>query len=560
MLKLADAVVLSSGWPRRLIAFVTGAFGALALAPVNFAPAFIVPMVAAVWLLDGASGEKGEGRRALAGFDALRLAFGTGWWLGFGFFIGGLWWLGAAFLLVPDYAWALPLGVIGVPALLALFTGVGFVIARLLWSPGPARILALALGLAAAEWARGHLFTGFPWNDFGMVLGSHLMSAQAAALVGLDGLTLLSVALCAAPATLCDTATGRLAWKGTIVALLTLAGILVYGALRLTKTPPSDTASVIVRIMQPGPIPNDEFVPENKDRIVQSYIALSQRDDTVKNVKLADVTLLIWPESAFPFILTRDPDSLTKIGAFLPSKTTLVTGAAREEELPSNGNRRPYSVYFNSIEAIRSGGMIIDSYDKEHLVPFGEYLPFDRILRWLGLRHFVSVPGGFEPGHVRHALVVPDVPPMIPLLCYEAIFSGEVGLSGHDATSRPRVLLNLTNDGWFGLTAGPYQHFAEARLRTIEEGLPMLRGAATGISAILDPYGRVREQLALGATDILDGALPGAIAPPPFARAPNLMLWTLWAATLALLFVLRWTARITLPPERQMASSRTDRT
>jgi apolipoprotein N-acyltransferase len=514
MLSLADRVILASGWTRRLIALVAGAFGALAMAPVNIGPALIVPMVVAVWLLDGSS--EGGPKRFLAwpGGGSLRLAFGAGWWLGFGYFLAGFWWLGSAFLMEPEFAWALPLGVVGLPILLAFFPAFGFVVARLLWGPGASRLFALALGLGLSEWLRGTIFTGFPWNSLGMALGGTLVTAQAAAVVGLDGLTLFSITLFAAPATLAD-GNGRLTWKPTLVALAAFGLLLAFGAARLGQTPPGTVPGVVVRIMQPGVGPDEKFRPENKDAILAHYFELSRRNDTAKGVTLDDVTLLVWPESAFPFILTRDPQALSAIGSLLPAKTVLVTGAAREEDLPATASHQAYSSYYNAIEVIGSGGTLLDSYDKIHLVPFGEYLPLEGILRRLGLRHFVSIPGGFEPGTRRRALVIPGLPSASPLICYEAIFPGAVM---PDVGPRPQLLLNVTNDGWFGMTAGPSQHFAQARLRSIEEGLPMIRGAATGISAIVDPYGRVTQELPLGADDILDGLLPQPISATIFAR------------------------------------------
>ena len=529
---LADTVVRSRGWRRWLIAFAAGAFGALALAPVSLGPALIVTMVVAVWLVDGSASEEAGSRPRLR---ALRRAFGAGWWLGFGYFVAGFWWLSAAFLIDPDFTWALPFGVLGLPALLALFFGVGFALARLLWRPGPGRVLALALGLSAAEAARGHLFTGFPWNPLGMGLGGNLVTAQAAALVGLDGLTLLTIALFAAPATLADRNAGRREWRPTLVALAAASAILAYGGLRLWQAPPPAQSDAIVRIVQPGLRPDSEFSPENRDRIVDHYIALSQTDDTAKHIGLDDVTMLVWPESAFPFILQRDPYELAKIGGVLPARTHLVTGAAREVDVPALDGHRPHSDYYNAILVMARGGAIVGSYDKVHLVPFGEYLPFDSLLRSIGLRNFVAIPGGFEFGDTRHALDVPGMPPASPLICYEAIFPGEVDVT---ASPRPAYFLNITNDGWFGRTSGPYQHFAQARLRTIEEGLPMVRGAATGISAIIDPYGRVLEALPLGPEGIIDARLPGSIAPPPFAR------FSLWLSSLGwvstLLFYMRF--------------------
>ena len=515
---IADRVVRLRGWRRWLVAFLAGVFGALALAPISFGPALIVPMVVAVWLLDGSTREEAARPRVAA----LRTSFGAGWWLGFGYFVAGFWWLSAAFLIDPEFTWAMPFGVLGLPALLALFFGAGFVVARLLWRSGPGRVLALALGLGAAEWARGHLFTGFPWNPLGMGLGGNLVTAQTAALVGLDGLALLTIALFASPATLADRPVGRREWRPTLLALATTAAILAYGGLRLAQ-PTAPASDAIVRIVQPGLRPDSEFSPENRDRIVDHYIALSQTDDAAKHITLDDVTMLVWPESAFPFILQRDPYELAKIGGMLPERTHLVTGAAREVDVPARDGHRPHSDYYNAILVIARGGGIVDSYDKVHLVPFGEYLPFDSLLRALGLRNFVAIPGGFEFGATRHALLVPGLPPASPLICYEAIFPGEVGVVAGPA---PHYFLNITNDGWFGVTSGPYQHFAQTRLRAIEQGLPMVRGAATGISAIVDPYGRVLAALPLGPEGIVDGHLPAPIAPPPFAR------FSLWLSSL----------------------------
>ena len=532
---LADRVILAEGWTRRLIALLAGAVGALAMAPVSVGPALIVPMVAAVWLLDGSS-EAGGGRGFRPGLGSLRLAFGAGWWLGFGYFVAGFWWLGAAFLVEPEFAWALPLGVVGVPVLLAFFPAIGFALARLLWAPGASRVFALAVGLGLSEWLRGAILTGFPWNAFGMALGGTLVSAQAASLVGLNGLTLLAIALFAAPATLADGAGGHPAWRPTLVACA--AGLLLvgFGGIRLSRAPPAAVPGVVVRVMQPGLRPDEKFRPENKDEILARYFALSRQNDVVKGVTLEDVTLLVWPESAFPFIVTRDPQAMSDIGSLLPPRTMLVTGAAREEDLPASGSRAAHAEYYNSIEVIAHGGTVVDSYDKIHLVPFGEYLPMEAMLSRLGLRRFVAVPGGFEAGTRRRALVVPGLPSASPSICYEAIFPGAVL---PDAGPRPRLLLNVTNDGWFGRTAGPSQHFVQARLRSIEEGLPMIRGAATGVSAIVDAYGRVTASLGLGQEGVVDGLLPGALPTTIFAEHPMAAPFLLLCSMLLTLFTLK---------------------
>lgn len=535
---IAARVISATGWRRRLIAFATGAAGALAMAPFDFLPALFVPMTAAVWLIDGCAqgSQKPAGGGQLA--SALR-AFGAGWWWGFGYFVAGLWWLGAAFLVEADqFAWALPLGVAGLPAALALFPGLGFLLARLIWSRGASRLFALAAALGLSEWLRGHLLTGFPWNVFGMALGGNLLTAQLASLIGLYGLTIAAILIFSVPAVLGEKpshprAGGRVPLP-VLGAALAFAGICAFGALRLAAATPGEVPGVRLRIMQPN-LPQDEkFRPENQVKILSRYLALSAHAGEGAGPGLSGVNVLIWPESAFPFILQRAPWALAAIGAALPPGTVLVTGAARQaDEAQELGHAR----YLNAIQVVGGGGQILDTYDKVHLVPFGEYLPFQAIFDRLGLRQFVRIPGGFDAGLRQHLLTVPGFPPVAPLICYEAIFPGKVV---PEASQRPGLLLNVTNDGWFGVTTGPYQHFAQARLRAIEEGLPLVRAANTGISAIVDPYGRVAASLPLGAEGVLDGPLPRPIDPPLFSRFPFAGAFFLWAGAVALALAARW--------------------
>ncbi|MCI0599339.1 MAG: apolipoprotein N-acyltransferase [Beijerinckiaceae bacterium] len=536
MLAIAETIILASGWRRRLIGLVSGATGALAMAPFDVIPALLVPMTAAVWLIDGSAETrpKRSGWRLRLGLPlAAWRAFAAGWFWGFGYFVASLWWLGAAFLVdAGEFAWALPLGVAGLPAVLALFPGFGFLVARLLWSPGWGRIFALTAGLSLAEWLRGHLFTGFPWNVFGMALGGNLLTAQLASVIGLYGLTAAAIPIFAAPAVLGDKRAAKGAARRfplpVMAALLAVAAICAFGAIRLSEPVPKPVEGVRLRIMQPNLAQDEKFRPENQVQILTHYLTLSARGNGKTRSGLQGITVLIWPESAFPFILSRADWALQWIGMVLPRDTVLVTGAAREAaEAPGPGRLK----HFNAIQAVASGGHILDSYDKLHLVPFGEYLPFQPVFDRLGLRQFVHIPGGFEAGAGPRLLVVPGLPAVAPLICYEAIFPGEA-VTSRASGERPGVLLNVTNDGWFGTTPGPYQHFAQARLRAIEEGLPMIRAANTGISAVIDPYGRVIAELPLGREGVLDSNLPKAIAPPVFARFPFTAACLLWFAAI----------------------------
>jgi apolipoprotein N-acyltransferase len=502
MNRLAQRIILVWGWRRWLVAFLAGAVGALAMPPFGFLPALVLSLVPAVWLVDGAVGE-GPSRLGPPASAAV-----CGWWWGFGYLVAGLWWLGAAFLVEADqFAWAMPFGVLGLPAALAFFYAVGFALARALWVPGPARLLALGVGLFAAEWLRGHLFTGFPWNTLGMALGQDLRLMQSASLVGLYGLTLLAVLIGAAPAMIATEKSGLRRWGPPAAACAALLAMAGFGAWRLPGEAAPEVAGVRLRIMQPN-LPQDaKFRPENRDAIMRRYLAISDLPgETGRGV--AGATHVVWPESAFPFLLHRDPKALAQIAALLPPGVTLLTGAARmDEPLPGEN----VGAFFNAIQVIRDDGTITASYDKVHLVPFGEYVPefLDALIRAVGLRQFVHVPGGFTPSDRRRLLDVPNFPPVAASVCYEAIFPGEVLPEG----PRPSLLLNVTNDAWFGSTPGPHQHFAQARLRAVEEGLPLVRAANTGISAVIDPYGRILASLPLGAEGVLDSSLPLAALP-----------------------------------------------
>jgi apolipoprotein N-acyltransferase len=508
---LAETVMLSFGWRRRLIALLAGASGALTLAPFGIWPLLIVPMGIALWLIDGVTGPNWRARAAHAFVD--------GWFWGFGYFVAGLWWLGAAFLVEADrFAWAMPLGVIGLPMVLAIFPAIGFALAELIWSRSLLRVFALGAGLSVSEVARATLFTGFPWNAYGQALAENLWLAQTASVVGLHGLTLIAVILGAVPAALVrspDRTGRRLA---AAVALGTVAVLLAHGWWRLPAGPAAMVAGVKLRIMQPNLPQDDKFRPERAREILEGYLALSDRATSPGTSGLQDVTHLIWPESAFPFLLARTPAALARIGQALPDHVTLITGAARAgAELPGEG-RPPI---YNSIHVLNGRGDILASADKTHLVPFGEYLPsvFDSALRALGLKEFVAIPGGFSAGQERRLLPIPGLGAVAPLICYEAVFPGAV--VPRQASSRPAALLNVTNDAWFGATPGPHQHLAQARLRAIEEGLPLIRAANNGVSAIFDGYGRRIGDLPHGQDGVLDAGLPVANTSTTYSRIGN---------------------------------------
>jgi apolipoprotein N-acyltransferase len=517
------AIILSWGWKRAAIALVAGALSALAMAPFNAWPVLFLTFPVMVWLIDGAGAGRGRGVPAAA------LA---GWWFGLGYFVPGLYWIGYAFLVdAPTFAWLMPFAILGLPTYLALFTAFGFALARLIWTLDSSRVIALAASLTLSEWLRGHVLTGFPWNAFGYALTEPLALAQTASLIGLWGLTFLSVAIFASPAVLIDgNARERRPWIAPAAALVLLVAMGIFGAARLSLRPTTMVADVKLRIMQPNLQQDVRFNYSAKAEVMQKYLTLSDRASGPQSTGVRDVNILIWPESAFPFFLTREGDAMAQIADLVSNGTVLITGAVRAPDLPP-GTRITRA--YNSIYAIDHDGSILSVYDKLHLVPFGEYLPFQSWMEKIGFVQLTKVQGGFIAGERRRSLEIPHAPRALPLICYEAIFPEKIA----ERDDRPGWIVNVTNDGWFGISTGPHQHLQQARLRAIEQGLPLVRAANTGISAVIDPLGRIVARLGLGVGGVLDSTLPTAIPPTIYTRVGETPVAIMVAA--ALIFVIR---------------------
>jgi apolipoprotein N-acyltransferase len=502
--RLAHWIVLSWGWRRALVALAAGACSALAMPPVDAWPVLFLTLPVLVWLADGAAGGR------LGGIPGAAIA---GWWFGFGYQLAGLYWVGHAFLVdAKTFGWLLPFAVTALPAGMACYTALGLALARMLWTRGPGRLIALAVALTVTEWLRGFLFTGFPWNAYGYALTGPLALSQGAALIGIWGLTFVAVAVFASPAVLLDERVDtRRPWMPLALGVAVLAALAAYGTWRLSRTPTAFVDNVRLRIMQPNLQQDQKFNYSARQRVMSQYLELSDRSTGPQSSGVRDATHLIWPESAFPFLLTREPEAMAQIAALLPQGTVLITGAIRAPEAaPGKKIERAY----NSIYVIDHDGTILSVYDKIHLVPFGEFLPFQSFLESLGIMQLTKLPGGFIPGERRRAMDVPRAPRMLPFVCYEIVFPGEA-TSGSE---RPGWMLNLTNDGWFGHSSGPYQHLRQAQVRAIEQGLPLVRAANTGVSAVIDPAGRTVRSLPLGTEGVLDAQLPRWIEPPLYAR------------------------------------------
>lgn len=508
LVALAARITLADGWRRALLALGAGAVSALAMPPFEVWPVLALTLPVAVWLIDGAAGE--TRMRGVASAAA------SGFLFGFGYFLAGLWWIGSAFLVDADvFGWLLPFAVAGLPALLGIFHALAFALARLVWRPGWPRILVFALALGFAEYARGRVFTGFPWNSFGYALADQAWLGQFASVVGVDGLTFLALAIFASPAVLADQAPAKRVLGLSVAAL---AGLAAFGAVRLGTSETEFDRRVAVRVLQPE-IPQDmKSQDSQRDTIMDAYIALTDEAKGPAHRGFADANLVVWPESAFPFLLSRTPDALARIKQALAPGSVLVTGSVRgERRLGSDA-----ADYWNSIHMVGDDGSILATYDKTHLVPFGEYLPFQSFLESLGLEAITRQRGGFSSGSAHELIALPQGPRFRPLICYEAIFPDEVATE-----ERPDFLLNVTNDAWFGLTPGPYQHAAQARVRTIEQGLPMIRSANGGISSVTDSFGRVTDTAKLGQRGVVDGVLPKPIPPTLYTTTGGLLKFTI---------------------------------
>lgn len=509
--RLAEKIMLSWGWRRALIAFAAGLLSVLALAPVNFFVIMFVSVSVLVWLIDGASGKADAGM-----VGRLRPAFVTGWWFGFGYFTGGLFWLGNALLIEADqFAWALPLAVFGLPAFLALFYGAATALARLFWSDGFGRIAVLAAAFGLIEFARQFLLTGFPWNAIGYTIAPIPVMMQTASIFGIDGLNILAVFVFAAPA-LIGTRRGML--PGIALAAILFFGNIGYGfyILRTPKMMPPD--DMVIRIVQPNIDQSLKWQPEDREAIFLDLLKLTARP-SVDSEKRPDI--IIWPETAIPFLLTDNPAALLQIADTLETGQTLVTGAVRAE-----GERGgPDTRYYNAIYVIDDKGEIVAASDKSHLVPFGEYLPLEFLLSRLGLETVAQSFGGFSAAASRSLLSLPGGLTVLPLICYEAIFPSMMEIKGQSGD----LLLNVTNDDWFGLSPGPYQHLRQAQLRSVETRLPLLRAANSGISAVIAPDGSLNQLLSLGEKGVIDTLIPEAMVAKTTYAKRELNFWLFFA-------------------------------
>jgi apolipoprotein N-acyltransferase len=473
-------------WPRRALIAGVGLVSNLAHAPFYLFPALACGLVLCVWLIDGAA----------KAARPMRAAFGRVWLFAFFYFLGGLYWVGSSFLQVDGAAILMIPAVLALPAGLALFWGAAASLAVKLWSPGPRRIAVFALAIMAAEWVRGHAFGGFPWDLPGYIWKAGEPISQIASLIGIYGLSLLTVLALAAPAALADDGAFPHRAAPAMAAALGLGLMWGWGAQRLDNNLKPAPGEVIVRVADSGMGQEEKWRAGNEYNVFSRYLELIDTPGPSR----ADI--IVWPESAIPVLLLEQPDLLEEIGAKLGVRT-LITGVLRSEPRP----KEP-PLYFNSAVVLTGGesAQLGQIYNKGHLVPFGEFIPLWKELSpFLKLKALQQIGSGFEPGGPPARMIVPGGPPAVFLICYESIFPGIIPRS----EGRPDWIVNVTNDAWFGGQTGPYQHYNQARYRAIEEGLPLARSASGGVSAIVDPFGRKVVE-----TGLKGGAVEASLPPP----------------------------------------------
>ena len=474
MTPIAARIALARGWRRAALAFFAGVAMALAQPPVSF-PVVLFLAVPLLFQLVRGAGRAGAG-------------FGIGWAAGAGYFATGLFWIIEPFMIDPErHGWMAPFALVGMAGGLALFWGTAFGLATLSRRQGPALAVILAALWTLAEYARSHVLTGFPWALVGYSwIDTPVM--QIVSVIGPHGLGFLTV--------LAALVVGARPLAGSALALAVVAGLWGFGIVRLERPLPERAEPLNVRLVQPNAAQELKWRPDMQqvffDRLLASTRAVSD--------PLPDVT--IWPEAAVPFVLGYADDLQAEAAAAADPGTALILGIRRLDATPEREE------WYNSLAVLRADGSAEVVYDKHLLVPFGEYIPGADVIARLGLPALTTLTrGGFSAGRGPHLVSARGLPPFLPLICYEAIFP-------HLMTApegRAEWIVHVTNDGWFGEASGPWQHLAQARSRSIEQGLPMARAANTGISAMIGPRGEVTARLGLGEQGHINALLPATL-------------------------------------------------
>ena len=451
----------------------------------------------------------------------VRGGFWMGWLAGFAYFFIGCWWVAEAFLVNPAQAWMAPFAASLLPIGLGLFWGTATALYRRFRPDGVSRVLVFAALFCLLEWLRGHVLTGFPWNPAGASWRAGSAASQFAAVGGVYGLSFVTVASFAAFGALWGQGSRRARLLAVAGGTAALAALMVGGQLRLSSAR-LESNGPLVRIVQADVPQESKWSPEAYRGIVERYVNLTARPAAVTP------DIVVWPEGALPAsanqVFAPDAWEARAIARAVQPGQTLIAGLGRGEPDASapEGAR-----YFNSafvFTDIGEAGLRVSAiYDKHRLVPFGEYLPAGGLLGALGVRSLTHMPLDFSPGPTPAPIDIPGAPRAQPLICYESLYPGFTpGSAG-----RPGWIVNISNDAWFGRTSGPLQHLNLASYRAIETGLPVVRSTPTGVSAIIDPWGRVVDDARLdpGESGVIDARLPAPTSVTLYGRTGDLLFW-----------------------------------
>jgi apolipoprotein N-acyltransferase len=521
MIRMMDRIAGLAGWRRGALAFGSGMGAALSMPPLNFWPLLFVVVPVFLLLLESAKG------------PPWRQGLGAGWLFGFGYFAVAFHWIGFAFLVdAATYLWMMPFMLGALAGGMAIYWGLAAIVAKRLGKGGLPLAVLFAASIAAAEFLRGHLFTGFPWAAPGLASDGMGGLAQVAAYVGMPGLTLLIMLWAGLPYAMLRSARASVRITSALLILM-LPVAWAAGTWRLAGANDEMVPDVSFRIVQPNIGQEQKWREDNARQIFDTLKHLSIAPTAARPLGIAEVTHVLWPESAVPFLIDESEAAKAELKPMLGGRTILITGSIRR-----GMDEQSISRIYNSIITFNGDAEPVMRYDKWRLVPGGEFLPFEWLLEPLGFRKVVTVPGSFAAGEGPVTLSVPGAPPAGMLVCYEAIFPNDLV----ERANRPGFLINVTNDGWFGRSTGPHQHLAQTRLRAIEQGLPILRAANTGISAVIDPYGRYLHQLQLLEAGVIDSSLPVALAPTVYARWGDLalLLMLILVASPAIFYQILW--------------------
>jgi apolipoprotein N-acyltransferase len=505
-----NQALMIRGWRRALLILLLGVLSVFALPPIHFVPALVPAFVGLVWLLDGSTSKTAENTDCYLKYLFCNSSFATGWWFGFGYFAAGLYWVSFSLLVdAQRFGWMIPIVIIGLSAFFAVYAGLVTFLSCRLSNPGPRRVIYFILFWVLSEWLRSWLFTGFPWNLLGSVWTFNEPIMQFASVFGVLGLSLVTVGVASAFSFVgyADKSV-RFKTMSLILPLVLLAIIWAGGSWRMLGVETKFVNDVLLRLVQPNILQKNKWKVQFKEKNFNNLLALSSAD--IKPGRVKQPTHIIWPETATPFILDGNDPALRVIAQVISPKGALLTGSPRR-----TGENRTTAKLWNSLHVVSPNARIIATYDKFRLVPFGEYIPLRRYFD--NFASLTKITGGridFSSGPGQRTISVPGAPPVSPLICYEVIFSGGAVSAGKKDTPQPEWLLNITNDAWFGVSTGPYQHLAAAQLRAVEEGLPLVRVANTGISAVIDGFGRIYTASNLNERTYIDSPLPRPLMTP----------------------------------------------